>query len=93
MAPGSVIEGRLGQGLEKLIFALLIGGPLLRIHDALHALPSPIQAALLLAIGAYLVHKLLTFPRWNDEMQHVGKFVRALAALLTVLLIENFCTW
>lgn len=93
MAAGSAIEGRLGRGLEKFIAFFLIGGPLLRIHDALHALPSAIQAAMVLALGAYLVHKMLTFPRWNDEMQHVGKFVRSVIALLAVVLVENFCTW
>lgn len=93
MAAGPAIEGRLGRGFGRVVTALLIGGPLFNVHAALGALPSPVQAALLLALGAYLVHKMLTFTRWNDEMQHVGKFIRALAALLAVVAVENFCTW
>lgn len=80
-------------GLGRLVKALLIFGPLLNIHHLLAALPSLIQLLLIISCTIYLIKLMLTFPRWSDELKHVGKFVRAVALLLVVVIIENFCTW
>ena len=86
-------ESRLGRPLGRFLNFLLLGGPLLNIHGILSALPSFLQLCLGLALGGYLVKKLVTFHRWNDELQHVGKFVKSVIALLVVVIVENFCTW
>ena len=93
MAVTSSIESRLGPNLGNVIIFLLFGGPLLNLHSLLAALPSAVQILLTLAVLTYLVKKLLAFPRWNDELQHVTKFIKAVAVLIFVILVENFCTW
>lgn len=86
-------QHRLGAGLGKIIVALLLGGPLFNVHGLLQSVPEIIQILFIFAIGAYIVRSLLCFKRWNDELQHVGKFVKATLLLLAVVIVENFCTW
>ena len=86
-------ENRLGKHLSWAVVSILIAGPLLNLHALLAALPTFLQLSLLVAGTVYLVHKLLTFPRWNDELQYVGPFVRAVVVLLIIIVVENFCTW
>lgn len=87
------IQTRVKPGLGRLINFLLLAGPILNIHGHLSSLPSFLQALLVALVGAYIVKRLITFTRWSDELQHVGKFVKAVALLLIVVFIENFCTW
>lgn len=47
----------------------------------------------LLAAGALVFHRLLSFRRWRDELVHAPRFVGAVLALLAVVAVENFCTW
>lgn len=39
---------------------------------------------------AFLVYKLLTFRRWNDEVRHMRGFFVTFAVLLLELGVENF---
>lgn len=84
---------RLRPELGHAINVLLIAGPLLNIHGILSLLPSLIQLIIIVALGLYIVKKLLTFRRWNDELKHVLTFVKSVLVLLLVVIIENFCTW
>lgn len=79
--------------LGRVIQGLLIGGPVLHVHQILEYLPSIIQLCLILLLSTFLLRLLLSFRRWNDELQHVGKFIRATVSLIAVVLLENFCTW
>jgi hypothetical protein len=58
-------------------------------HPA-RSLPLP---ALCSAGALFLLYKLLTFPRWRDELAHAPRFAGAVAFLLGVVVLENFCTW
>lgn len=86
-------QSRFSPHLGKVVYALLIGGPVLNVHSLLHALPSFIQLALIALLGIGLLRILIRFKRWNDEMIHLNKFVRATLTLVAVVLLENFCTW
>ena len=87
------VQGRLGSGLGKLVVCLLICGPLLNVHGILGALPTPFQLMLFASAGVYIIKRLLEFKRWNDELAHVRKFIAAFFLLLSVVIVENFCTW
>lgn len=87
------VQGRLGSGLGKLVVFLLICGPLLNVHGILRALPTPFQLILFASAGVYIIKRLLDFKRWNDELAHVRKFIAAFFLLLSVVIVENFCTW
>ncbi len=86
-------QSRFSPHLGKVVNALLIGGPILNVHTLLHALPSFIQLSLIVLLGIGLLRILIRFKRWNDEMLHLSKFVRATLTLVAVVLLENFCTW
>jgi len=86
-------QSRFSPNLGKVVYALLIGGPVLNVHSLLDALPSFIQLALIALLGIGLLRILIRFKRWNDEMIHLNKFVRATLTLVAVVLLENFCTW
>ena len=93
MKPSRPDYTRFSPILGRLIQGLLIGGPVLHVHQILGYLPSIIQLLLILLLSILLLRLLLSFRRWSDELQHVGKFVRATVALIAVVLLENFCTW
>lgn len=84
---------RLDPLLGKVIHFLLLGGPLLNIHRILESLPLVIQVFLIVLLGTLILRILLRFPRWNDEMLYLKQFVGAVAFLIGVVLLENFCTW
>lgn len=56
-------------------------------------LPTLVQILVIIYISIILVRKLLAFRRWNDELRYVGTFVKAVATLIAVVVLENFCTW
>jgi uncharacterized membrane protein YphA (DoxX/SURF4 family) len=86
-------KGRLGSALAWVVYAGLLLGPILDVHGLAQRLPSAIQLLFILTAAVYLIRKLLTFKRWNDELQHVRKFGLAVGGLLLVVVAENFATW
>jgi hypothetical protein len=86
-------QSRMGKQLSAYLVIILLVAPLLDLHSFLRAIPALLQAGIVLAIGIYLVKKLLTFPRWNDELQYVAQFVKAVIYLLLIIVVENFLTW
>ena len=87
------VQARLGSGLGKVAVFLLICGPLLNVHETLGAIPTALQLTILTSAALYIIKKLLEFKRWNDELAHVKKFITAFFLLLSVVIVENFCTW
>lgn len=83
----------LGTGLAKVAWVALLIAPILDMHAGLHALPRLLQGGLAVSCGAFFIAKMIRFPRWNDELANIKKFLRAIAALLAVVVVENFCTW
>ena len=88
-----ITRDRLGTGLARVVLVLLLAGPLLNVHNVLRSLPRAAQLLGGAVIAVYLVFKMIRFPRWNDELQHFGKFLRAVITLLAVIVVENFLTW
>lgn len=58
-----------------------------------HQHPARTSPCLPSAGALFLLYKLLTFPRWRDELAHAPRFAGAVAFLLGVVVVENFCTW
>lgn len=85
--PGN--EAVAGTVLNVMVLIVLLVVP----QIDLAAIPSAAQAAGLLAAGALVFHRLLTFRRWRDELVHAPRFVGAVLTLLAVVAVENFCTW
>jgi hypothetical protein len=86
-------QARMGRNLSFYFVIILLVAPLINLHSILGSTPSILQAAIVLGIGIYFVKKMLTFPRWNDELQYVGQFVKAVICLLIIIVVENFLTW
>jgi hypothetical protein len=86
-------DSRFKPALGKAIYALLLGGPILNLHAILESLPSFIQLTLIGILTVFIFRILVRFKRWNDEIVHLKKFVRAVVTLIAVVLLENFCTW
>ena len=91
--PYSEVQKRLKGRLRWVIYGLLTLGPLLDLHKLAKSLPVSVQTLVLTVLSLMILYKMAVFKRWNDELAHVKKFVKALLFLLFVVIAENFATW
>ena len=89
----TTLQARMGRNLSIYFVIILLVAPIVDLHSLLRAIPFSLQAGIILAIAVYFIRKLLTFPRWNDELQYCVPFVKAVIYLLVIIVIENFLTW
>lgn len=87
------IQKRLKSRLQWVIAGLLVLGPILDLQKIAKDLPIVVQTAFLVTLSVLLLRKMMQFRRWNDELAHIKKFVKALCFLLLVVVAENFATW
>lgn len=86
--PPSRQRGRVKPGLGLFLSFVLLSTPVLT--PLIRQVPLPI----LLGLGCLPILQLLVrFKRWNDELVHFAGFLRSVVFLITIVVLENFCTW